>query len=85
LCGNKQAFIYLLFIYDYLEESLLDSDELDCFVLPDPVHNLQLRDVLLPLRLPQPAERRTPIFPNYKFVILVQGGQPVPEQYYYAP
>ena len=41
----------------YLEESLLDSDELDDLVLPDPVVHLQHRHVLLSLRLRQPSAR----------------------------
>jgi hypothetical protein len=44
LCGNKYGrhlCIYYVFIFfAYLEESLLDSDELDCLVLPDSVHHL---------------------------------------------
>jgi hypothetical protein len=40
----------------YLEESLLDPDELDGLMLPDPVHHLQLGNILLPLRLTQPSK-----------------------------
>ena len=39
----------------HLVQPLLDPDELDDLVLPDPVHHLQLRDILLPLRLSQPV------------------------------
>jgi hypothetical protein len=41
---------------DYLEEPLLDSDELYGLVLPDPVHHLRLGNVLLSLRLAQPIQ-----------------------------